>query len=336
MLSDPIQAGNLTLKNRLVMPPMATEKSAGGAVSDALVRYYAEMSQGGYLGLIILEHCYVSPEGKASPNQVSAAEDACIEPFRRIADVVHRNGVPLIAQISHAGSAAPESLTGARPIAPSEVMNANALFSRIAKLSLPREMTQDDIDRLIACFAEAAARVQKAGFDGVEVHSAHGYLLGQFYSPLTNKRTDRYAGSTLEGRTKLQTQIIKAVRERCGADFLISLRWGACDDAEGGAVLDEVPAAAKIFAVAGADLVSISGNMCGYQRSGHTEQGWFADLSEAARSAGVPVLLTGGITEKDAAERLLAEGKADLIGVGRALLKNRRLAEEWMKPHERE
>ena len=332
MLNDPIQAGNLTLKNRLVMPPMATEKSAGGAVSDALVRYYDEMSQGGYLGLIVLEHCYVSPEGKASPNQVSVAEDACIEPLRRIADAVHRNGVPLIAQISHAGSAAPENLTGTRPISPSEVMNANTLFSRIVRLSLPLEMTQDDIDRLIACFADAAARVQKAGFDGVEVHSAHGYLLGQFYSPLTNRRADQYTGSTLEGRTKLQTQIIEAVREKCGAGFLISLRWGACDYADGGAALDEVPAAARIFAGAGADLISISGNMCGYLRSGHSEQGWFAELSEAVKkSADVPVLLTGGITEKDAAEKLLAEGKADLIGVGRALLKNRKLPEAWMK-----
>ena len=331
MLKDMITVGKCTLKNRLVMPPMATEKSADGEVTEALIRYYDEMTRGGYLGLVIQEHSFVSPEGKASPNQVSMADDACIEPLKKITEVIHNNGVPVIAQISHAGSAAKKEITGLDAISASSTLNSCDTSVRMGKQALPKEMTRDDINRIIGCFTDAAERARKAGYDGVEIHSAHGYFLDQFYSPLTNKRTDEYTGSTIEGRTKIHAQIIKSVRERCGDDFLISLRWGASDYTEGGAELSEIPEAAKIFTEAGVDMISISGGMCDFFRPGHNEQGWFAELSAAVKSAvAVPVLLTGGITEKAAAEKLLSDGVADLIGVGRAFLKDHKLPEKWM------
>ena len=331
MLKETIRVGNLELKNRLVMPPMATEKSANGEVTDALVAYYDEMTRGGYLGLVIQEHSYISPEGKASPNQVSMADDTCIEPLKKITEVIHKNGVPVIAQISHAESAAKKEITGYEAISASAALNPCDTSARMGKQALPREMTQEDIDRIINCFSDAAERAKKAGYDGVEIHSAHGYFLDQFYSPLTNKRTDAYTGATIEGRTRLHAQIIKAVRERTGKNFLISLRWGASDYTDGGAELSEVPEAAKIFADAGADMISISGGMCDFFRPGHKEQGWFAELSVAVRhSVDIPVLLTGGITEKVAAEKLLEDGEADLIGVGRAFLKDHALPEKWM------
>ena len=330
MLNTSINVGSLTLKTRLIMPPMATEKSAGGEVTDALVRYYDRMSRGGYLGLVIQEHSFVSPEGQASPNQVSIADDACIEPLSRIVDAVHKNGVPIIVQINHAGNAAKTAVTGLEAISASSVPPSKR-FSAGADAPLPRAMTQADIDRVAACYVAAAVRAKKAGYDGVEVHSAHGYLLDQFYSPLTNKRTDAYTGSTLEGRTRLQTEIVRAIRERLGPDFLISLRLGASDYTEGGAELSEVPQAARIFADAGVDMLSVTGGMCGYFRSGHDEQGYFAELSAAMKGAvDLPVLLTGGITEKEAAERLLECGGADLIGVGRAFLKDPDLPEKWI------
>lgn len=329
MLREPIRIGALTLKNRLVMPPMATEKAADGAVTEGLLRFYDEMSAGGHLGLIFQEHSYISPEGKASPGQLSMADDSCVEPLKALVSLVHRNGVPIFAQISHAGSAAKEALAQGTAISPSPTRNP--YYRTEEDGPLPREMTQADIDRLIGCFAAAAARAQKAGYDGVEIHSAHGYLLDQFYSPLTNRRRDKYSGATLRGRTQLQVEVIRAVREQVGPDFLISLRWGASDYLPGGATLSEVPEAARIFAEAGIDLLSVSGGMCDFFRPGHQEQGWFAELSEAAKKAAdIPVLLAGGISKQTAAEELLAAGKADLIGVGRALLQDPSLPEKWL------
>ena len=331
MLHQAIQVGSLLLKNRLVMPPMATELSAGGAVTDSLIRFYDERSKGGYLGLIIQEHSYVSPEGQASPGQISVADDSCIESLRRVTDAIHANGVPVIIQISHAGSAACVSQSGLEAISASAVPTPRRTSPDMVPL-IPREMTVADIDRVTACFVNAAERAKKAGYDGVEIHCAHGYLLNQFYSPLSNLRTDAYTGANLEGRTRFPVQVIQAVRERCGEDFLISLRLGASDYREGGAELSEVPEAARIFAGAGIDMLSITGGMCGFNLPDHREQGWFAELSEAAKSAtDIPVLLTGGITEKAAAEELLERGAADLIGVGRAFLRDSALPEKWMK-----
>ena len=330
MLESAIQVGNLLLKNRLVMPPMATERSEGGEVSDALVKYYDEMSAGGWLGLIIQEHAFITLEGKASPNQISFAEDACIPGLKRITEVIHRNGVPVIAQLNHAGNAARREVTGMEAVSASCTLNPRAASGE--KRDLPREMTQADIDRIVGCFADAAERAREAGYDGVEIHSAHGYLLNQFYSPLTNHRTDAYAGSSMEGRTRFHVQVASAIRERTGKDFLIALRLGAADYMEGGADVSEVPEAAGRFAAAGVDLLDISGGMCGFSRPGHNEPGWFAELSEAAATvAGLPVLLTGGIGEKEDAERLLREGKADLIGVGRAFLADHGLPQKWMR-----
>lgn len=332
MLKKTVKVGAIELKNRLVMPPMATEKSLNGEVTDALVGYYDEMTKGGYLGLVIQEHSYISPEGRVSSNQVSIADDSCIEPLPRITEVIHRNGVPVIAQISHAGSAAKKDITGYETISASAVLNPCDIAVRMGEKPLPHAMTQEDINRVIDSFAEAAERAKKAGYDGVEIHAAHGYLLNQFYSPLTNKRTDAYTGATMAGRTRLIVQVIKAIRKRTGDDFVISLRWGASDYTEGGATLSEVPETAKIFADAGVDMISISGGMCIFSRPGHREQGWFGELSSAAKqTVDIPVLLTGGITEKAVAEKLIEEGEADLIGVGRAFLKDHTLPEKWMK-----
>lgn len=325
MLHETVKAGSLILKNRLVMPPMATEKSAKGQVTDGLVAYYDTMACSGP-GLIIQEHSFVSPEGRASVNQVSLAADADIPGLRRVTAAVHAHGVPMLAQISHAGSAAHTEVTGQEVISASAVYNPAKTASSHGKPELPREMTAEDIQRVIRDFADAAVRAKEAGYDGVEIHSAHGYLLDQFYSPLTNKRTDEYTGQSLEGRTRIHTEIIWAVRERTGADFVISLRLGGSDYMEGGAKAAEVSETVKIFKQAGLDMISISGGMCDFFRPGHTEAGYFADISEAAKKGSdMPVLLTGGITCGEEAEALLAGQKADLIGIGRAVLRDPQL-----------
>ena len=179
-----------------------------------------------------------------------------------------------------------------------------------------------------ALFAAAAVRAKAAGYDGVEIHSAHGYFLNQFYSPLTNHRTDTYGGSP-ENRIRLHLEVIAAVRQAVGPDYPIALRLGGCDYMDGGSTVADAVAACKAFTEAGVDLLDLSGGMCSYTVPGRACPGWFRDQSEAVKAAvSVPVILTGGITPAQEAENLLREGAADLIGVGRAILRDHRWAEK--------
>lgn len=311
----PLKNGKLPLKNRLIMPPMATAKcDENGNPGKDLFNYYDEKSRGGYISLIIIEHSYISQQGKASEGQLSAADDSLIDSLKKLSGTIHKNGSKVVMQINHSGSAAKKEITGMDAVAPSAVVNPRL------KGMVPRELTKAEIKAIIEEFKAAAYRVKTAGFDGVEIHSAHGYLLNQFLSPLTNKRTDEYGGNIF-GRIKIHLEVIKAVREAVGEDFPILLRLGASDYMEGGTVIEDSKLAAVEFEKSGVDIIDISGGFCGFAGSGTGEQGYFSELSEAIKKVvSVPVILTGGITEVQAAEKLLADAKADLIGVGRAIL----------------
>lgn len=326
ILNTPIRVNHLELKNRLVMPPMATAKSdPDGHVTPDICAYYDEKSAGGYIGLIITEHSFISQEGKASQGQMSLSRDSDVSGLAQLVEVIRKNGCPVMAQINHAGSAAKTEITGR------EVLSASPVQSPKGN-SIPQEMTPADIRKVIEDFTAAAIRVKKAGFDGVEIHSAHGYLLNQFYSPLANKRTDEYGAHTIHSRLKLHLEVIKAVREAVGADYPVALRLGACDYMDGGSTLEDSVAAAKILEEAGIDLLDISGGICGYVRPDTQEQGYFSELTEAVKKVvHIPVILTGGITDGNAAESLLELGKADMIGVGRAMFKDSAWAENAMR-----
>lgn len=317
ILNNSIQVGNLKIKNRLVMPPMATSKATeDGQITKQICDYYYEKSFGGYIGLIITEHSYVNRKGKAGKGQISIADDRDINGLKELATLIHENGSKVIAQISHAGGKAKREITG------KDVYGASA--SPIPKIDLvPLEMSTNDIQEAISDFTKAAIRAKQAGFDGVEIHSAHGYLLNQFYSPLTNKRTDEYNAQTLHNRLKLHIQIIESIRKAVGHNFLIAVRLGACDYMEDGSTLQDSIKAAKLLEEAGIDLLDISGGLCGYMRPDCKEEGYFNEITEAIQEViDIPVILTGGIIEARTAEILLQNKKADFIGVGRALLKD--------------
>ena len=321
-LIRPLPLGKVRLRNRLVMPPMATEKAAEqGRVSDALCRYYDEKTKGGYFGLVVAEHSYINEEGQASKGQVSFSCDDDVPGLRKLVSVVHRNGSKIIAQINHAGGKAISVLgvPGATAPAPSAMPYTTTRGEAVQA----HAMVKEEIDGVVVDFASAAKRAKEAGFDGVEIHSAHGYLLSQFYSPITNKRADAYAGNSLEGRTRLHCRVIKAVRDAVGPDYLVALRLGACDYAEGGATREDAVEACKIFERAGVDLIDVSGGICGYRGNGSKEEGYFGEDSAAIREAvDVPVIVTGGVRTAAGAERILEQGQADLVGVGRAVLKD--------------
>lgn len=320
-LLKPLEEGKLALKNRLVMPPMATSKSEeNGAVSKAVLDYYDEKSRGGYISLIIIEHSYITRQGMASERQLSIGDDNLIESLKELANIIHKNGSKAVMQINHAGSAASREVTSYEPVGPSAEPNP-----RLG--GTPKELTHEEIKKIIGDFKAAAMRVKEAGFDGVEIHSAHGYLLNQFFSPLTNKRTDEYGGDVM-GRIKIHLEVIRAVREAVGENYPILLRLGASDYREGGSTIEDSKTAAIAFEKAGVDVLDISGGFCGYVIPGNNEQGYFSSLTEEIKKVtSIPVILTGGITEAEAAEKLLSEGKADIIGVGRAIYKDSKWAE---------
>ena len=319
-LLSPLTAGTLTLHNRLVMPPMATSKAeVDGEVSAPLLNYYDEKSRGGAFSLVITEHCFIAQQGKNRQGQPSVADDRALEGLGRLAAVIQGNGCRAVVQINHTGGAASSGVTGL------EVVSASNVPSPMGPGEIPRPLTLDELGVVVGQFAAAALRVKEAGFDGVEIHSAHGYLLNQFFSPITNTRTDEYGGD-VNSRIKLHLEVIAAVREAVGDEFPILVRLGAVDYLEGGSTIADATIAAVEFERAGVDILDITGGLTGYVRPDHTEQGYFADITEALKGVvSIPVILTGGITEPRDAERLLAEGKADLIGVGRAVLKD----SEW-------
>lgn len=324
-LLKPLHKGKLILNNRLVLPPMATSKSEkDGKVSKDILDYYDEKSRGGYISLLIIEHSFITQQGKASEGQLSVADDSLVEDLKELSNIIHRNGSKTVMQINHAGSAASKAVTGYDSVGPSAIANL-----RIG--NIPKELSKKEIKDIIGEFKNSALRVKEAGFDGVEIHSAHGYLLNQFYSPLTNKRTDEYGGDVL-GRIKIHLEVIKSVRDAVGDDFPILLRLGASDYMEGGSTIEDSKIAALEFEKAGVDILDISGGFCGYIIPDITDQGYFSPLTEAIKGVvSVPVMLTGGITDVNAAEKLLSEKKADLIGVGRAIYKDSKWAEKAIK-----
>jgi 2,4-dienoyl-CoA reductase-like NADH-dependent reductase (Old Yellow Enzyme family) len=300
---------------------MATSKSEGnGTVSKELLNYYDEKSKGGYISLLIIEHSFVTLQGKASNGQLSVANDDMTEGLKELAAIIHNNGSKAIMQINHAGSGTTSNVTGFELVGPSSVAHSRTN-------EVPRELQKEEITEIVNNFRDAAKRVKEAGFDGVEIHSAHSYLLNQFYSPITNKRNDEYGGDIF-GRIRIHLEVIKAIKEVVGNDFPLLIRLGACDYMDGGTTIEDTKIAALEFQKAGIDILDITGGLCGYSVPGLAGQGYFAELTQPIKEVvSIPVILTGGITEVQAAEELLSSGKADLVGVGRAIYKD----SEWAK-----
>ena len=324
LLGSPVEAGSVTLRNRIAMVPMATGKATPeGDVTPELAEHYAARARHSTLGLVESEHHFVCADGQAKLGQPSVSRDEDVDGLARECAAVHEFDTPFIMQISHAGSAASRDAIGVQAIAPSAVTCPGAKVGH----PLPREMSLADIERVTEAFAAAASRARRAGFDGVEVHAAHGYLLDEFLSPLTNRRDDDYGGD-LAGRMRIILEVVQAVRSELGSGQVLSVRLGACDYMDGGTTADEGAACAVEAVRAGADLISVSGGMCYYSRRDTLEPGWFSDTSTVVRAAlreegfDAPVILAGGIRKLEDAERLLEQGACDIVGIGRPFLNN--------------
>lgn len=322
LLFTPLNAAGITLRNRIVMPPMATAlEGPGGSTADnglpgdATVAYYSERSAGG-VGLMIVEHTYVARRGKAHKGQFGLDSDAAVPAFARLAGAIKRGGAFAAIQLNHSGATANPDVTGGEPLGPSAVPVPRSERK-------PRALTIDEIHEIQDAFAAAARRAKEAGFDAVEVHSAHGYLSSQFLSPLTNHRSDEYGGS-LANRARFIVETVKKVRDAAGSDYPVIVRLGCADGIEGGFDPEQAAEVAQMLEDAGAVMIDVSGGFAGSRPAG-AAPGYYVPAARAVKKAvGIPVMVTGGITDALLAEKILQDGDADLIGIGRALLRNPR------------
>lgn len=335
-LFTPLVINNIFLPNRLVMSPMALDQgSEEGEVTPAVLEHYAgrakacapalileEIGGRAGLGTIIAEHAYVSPNAKSHPKQLGIYDDHLLPGLKELARTIQEEGVIAGIQISHGGARAINF-----PLAPSSAISPHlSRFGQKNNLGeKAHELTEREINQIIKDFAQAARRAIEAGFDFIEIHGAHGYLLNQFCSPLTNERQDEYGG-TLEKRLSLPLKIIEEVKKTIGKENPLFYRLGADDRIDGGNTIKEGIQMALMLEEAGVDCLDLSGGIGGYVKNG--PQGFFIYMAEAIKPAvNIPVMVTGGIKEGSYAHRLIARGQTDLVGVGRSLLKD----PEWGK-----
>jgi NADPH2 dehydrogenase len=311
-LFSPFTIKNLTLNSRLVLPPMANEASdESGAVNDKHLDFYVRRAG---VGMVIVEHAYVQLAGRVKYNQLGIHDDRLIPGLRHLAEAIKAGGAVTGIQLAHGGGKATHASTGGTVIAPSAGIVPGGKEPAEA-LALSQTVP------LVADYVAAAQRAFAAGFDFVEIHGAHGYLLNQFLSPLTNRRSDDYGGD-LSGRLRLPLEIVRAVRAAIGHEALLLYRLGASDFLPGGLTADEGGQAAQALAAAGVDLLDISGGLCGSQPPDWDgkSQGYFVPLASAVRAqAHIPVIGVGGITDPHAADGFIQAGQVDLIAVGRAM-----------------
>lgn len=318
--------GKLSIKNRIVMPPMGTGlASSTGEVTSELIRYYEERAKGG-CGLIITEITRIDDvEGIGLANQMSVTNINKIPGLERLARAVHKYDTKIFVQLHHPGREGHSILTGGKQlVAPSAVMSP-------AVGEMPRELTTEEVDGLVKKFVSGARIAQLAGMDGVELHGAHGYLIGQFLSPLTNLRSDKYGGS-FEHRMRFITEIILGIKKVCGPDFPISVRMDGDEFVEGGLTLPKAVEVAKYLENIGIDSINISS---GTYDSGVTiiepisyPQGWKKHLSQAIKDAvNIPVIACMVIRKPEFAESIIEDGTVDFVALGRAQIAD----PEWGK-----
>ncbi|HEV7938009.1 MAG TPA: tRNA-dihydrouridine synthase [Solirubrobacteraceae bacterium] len=314
-LFDPVRLGELEIRNRIMMSPMS-QRAAGedACATDWHLVHYGSRAVGG-CGLVMVEDTAVQPRGRTSHGALGLYEPRHADALRRIVSFCHSQGAAVGLQLAHAGRKAfADAHGGEDAIAPTPIAFGPDWIA-------PREASEAELEGVVRAFARATALALGAGFDAIEVHAAHGYLLHQFLSPLTNFRIDAYGRDRI-GRWRLLLEVVEAVRGECPAAVPLLVRLPAGDGQPGGLGIEEVAECAELCADAGADMIDITGGtpvMQGRRASSEEVHALAATLVAAGR---VPVAVGGGIVDGLAAERLVRERGASLVSVGRPLLAN--------------
>jgi len=319
-LFSPFTVGNLRLKNRIVMGAMGTNfGNEDGTIAERAINYYVERAKGG-AGLIITESSPTSQLGRHRLRCIGAFDDRFIPGLRRLVDAVHDHGAAIALQLLHAGRNTNPDITGSPILAPSAV-------PRFSGAPVPKAMTVEEINQTIVDFGEQARRAKEAGFDAVEIHGAHGYLINQFFSPRINRREDEYGGST-ENRGRFAVEVTRHVRRVVGDTYPTLFRLSAREMVEGGYELEEGLIWARMVEQAGADLLNVSGGTAeSYQTVVQFvspmsfPEGYLVPLGEEVKKmVNIPVAVADRLNNPALAEQILREGKADMVAVGRNFL----------------
>jgi len=317
-LFAPIKIKSVDLVNRAVMPPMGTNLgNPDGTVSEANLAYIKRRARGG-AGLIITEITSVHPSGSVIPNELGAYDDRFIPGLKKIADAVHAAGSKVALQLHHAGRESLYLLRERKAIAPSPIR------SLVFGLT-PREINHEEIQEIITAFGAASARAVEAGFDAVEVHGAHGYLLTQFLSALSNKRDDEYGGN-LSNRSRFMIEVLQEVRKTVGEDFPISLRLSVEECIKDGYTFEDIQPILPNLVKAGADILHASlgthGSPGGITSAPFEYQPGFNvwRAKKLKEVVGLPVIAVGRFTDPSLANEVIARGEADLVAFGRQYL----------------
>jgi 2,4-dienoyl-CoA reductase-like NADH-dependent reductase (Old Yellow Enzyme family) len=332
---DETKINGMTLANRLVRSAtwegMCDET---GAPLEKLAAYYANLAKGG-VGLIISGYAFIRPDGRQLVGQLGSHSDDLSGRMQALTHAVHAEGGKVCLQLVHCGGQSPSRAIGCRPLAPSAVEVKQYP-------EVPAELTGSGIEDLVRCFGESAARAKAWGFDAVQLHAAHGYLINQFLSPLTNRRADTYGGS-VENRSRFLMEVYRSVRNAVGKDFPVMVKLNGSDNLEGGLEQDDALFAARLLDEEGVDAIEVSG---GTPASGdrtpvrqgieRREQEAY-NLPLAARikeAVSCPVMVVGGFRTFEIVEGVIRRGEADYVALSRPLIREPRLPRRWERGDE--
>jgi 2,4-dienoyl-CoA reductase-like NADH-dependent reductase (Old Yellow Enzyme family) len=328
-LFEGTEINGMKLANRFVRSATWEGMAArDGACTPALVDLMSQLARGG-VGLIITSHAYVRTDGQAGAGQLGIYDDTLIEGFRDMTRAVHDLDGRIVLQIAHGGLFASFTLTEQVPMAPSRLEGLTKFPHR--------EMSIEDIQEVVVSFGRSAYRAREAGFDGVEVQSAHGYLLSQFLSPAFNKRRDEYGGS-LRNRARLLLKVLARLRAEVGDDFPILMKMNSEDFVEDGLTVEDSVKAGGLLQEGGIDAVELSGGTpfsgeLGSIRKGirsEEDEAYFKDAAKAfKKTLRIPLMLVGGIRSFQVAEDLITKGTADYISMSRPFIREPALIDRW-------
>ncbi|MHB1158795.1 MAG: oxidoreductase [Chloroflexota bacterium] len=324
-LDEPLVIHGMRLRNRLVLPPTTTNYcTAEGEVTDGVVGFYRQRSRA--VGLVVAEAAAVRPDGRITPYSMGLWSDALIPGLKRLAQAIKGEGAVAAVQIGHAGAGAVVVEGGLRRPSPSAIATKPG--------PAPAVLSEAQISEIVSDFADGAARAAEAGFDAVEIHGAHLYLISQFLSPLTNRRQDRYGGKA-EERATFAAEVVRAIRDRLGADYPILFRFNAVELTDGGQRIEEGVAVAQLLEKAGVNLLHSSlVAQAAWKEDGEQrflqstsallkDQPYGAALPYAAqvkRSVSVPVIAVGKLGAPAEAARAVEQGLVDLVAIGRQMI----------------
>lgn len=330
-LFDPLGINGMNLRNRLVRS--ATWEGMcepDGRPTRRLIDCYRNLARGG-VGLIITGYAFVSPEGKQLPGTMGIHHDDFAAEMRDLTGAVHEEGGKVCIQLVHVGGQTDSRNAGQRPLAPSMI--------KVDQFpELPQELFKEEIARLVTAFAESARRARDYGFDAVQLHGAHGYLINQFLSPLTNRRSDEYGGS-IENRCRFLLEVYRAVRTAVGNDFPVMIKLNGCDNLDGGLSAGDALHAARALAAAGIDAIEVSGGTAasGTQSPVRTkidtveQEGYNLPLAMGIKAAvGCPVLSVGGFRSFAVAQQAIDDG-LDGIALSRPFIREPDLPLRWQR-----